>query len=139
MGHLAKKNNKIPRELELCRHMPPPYQQDVSTRRFWHAFMDAVAKGRRRRKGKVDDFHGWLIVVKKSGQQRGVVFDDVEKQQAESETGDSLGSRINDMDLEVKPKPLRCAEAVSVACHVKGGKTSQPSSTAESSMDLGFT
>ena len=79
MRRLTTKNNEIPRKLALRRDKLPPCQEDFSTKRFWQVFVDDVAKGRRRRDGEVDDSQGWLIVVKKSGQQVGFVLDDGQK------------------------------------------------------------
>ena len=56
-----------------------------------------------------------MLLVQKSGQALGFVFDDGDKRQDETAEGESLGSRIDGRELEVTPKPLRCAEAVGIA------------------------
>ena len=118
MRQLVRNTSKIPRELELRRDKPLPCQEDFSTRRFWQVFIGDVAKGSRKRKQEQEDSHGWLLKVRKTGQPLAFVFDDGEKRQAEAVGGESLGSRIDGTELEVTPRPLRCAEAVALASHV---------------------
>ena len=118
MRQLVRQSNMVPKELELRRDKPPPCQQDFSTKAFWQAYIDDLGKGRRLKKKEKDGTEGWLLAVKASGQVLGFVFDEGEKRQAESSKGDSLGARIAGTVPEVFPKPLRCAEGLSIAAHV---------------------
>ena len=59
--------------------------------------------------------------MKKTGQALGFVFETA-KRQVDKVIGESLGSKIYGEELEVAPKPKRCAEAMSSACFVMAQK-----------------
>ena len=118
MRQLVRQTNLVPKELELRRDKPPPCQLDFSSKAFWQVYIDDLGKGRRNRPEEKDETEGWLLAVKSSGQALGFVFDEGPKRQEESSHGESLGARIAGTIPEVVPKPLRCAEGLSIGAHI---------------------